>query len=304
MDLRDIEYFSVLAEYGHVGRAAEALGLGQPALSLSLRRLEKSVQAKLVKRTPKGVELTKVGFALLSHARRLRLARDDLMREVAELAHGRAGNLHIGTGPATGATFLPTACSTLLKTAPNATLRFTVATNSVLLPALSNGDLDIVVNHVPRSVKPDLVQELLWEDEFCVYVSVNHPLAKRNHITLADLAQERWAIAEAAAFQSWQSLHRTFEDHGLPPPKISLVTDSVMLRLCTVASSNLLGFSSRQVVQLAEPHAKVMIVPIDGMSWIRRVGVVYRKNIHLSLMALRFIEILKTIGRNIAGEKQ
>ena len=57
MDLRDVEYFAVVAQHGHLGRAAEALGLGQPALSMSLRRLEKSAQAKLVKRTPKGVEL-------------------------------------------------------------------------------------------------------------------------------------------------------------------------------------------------------------------------------------------------------
>src|SRR5687767_28790 len=100
MDLRDIEYFAVLAEHGQLVRAAEALGLSQPALSLSLRRLEKSAQAKLVKRTPKGVELTAVGTALLSHVRRLRLARDDLAREVADLAQGRAGNLRIGASPA------------------------------------------------------------------------------------------------------------------------------------------------------------------------------------------------------------
>jgi len=66
MDFRDVEYFAVLAKHGHVGRAAEALGLSQPALSLSLRRLERSIQAKLVKRTPKGVELTSVGSALLA----------------------------------------------------------------------------------------------------------------------------------------------------------------------------------------------------------------------------------------------
>ena len=80
MDLRDIEYFAVIAEHGHLGRAAEALGLGQPALSVSLRRLEDSAGAKLVKRTPKGVELTDVGRALLSHVGRLQLAREDLAR--------------------------------------------------------------------------------------------------------------------------------------------------------------------------------------------------------------------------------
>ena len=97
MDLRDIEYFAVIAEHGHLGRAAEALGLGQPALSVSLRRLEKSAEAKLVKRTPKGVELTDVGRALLTHVGRLQLAREDLARELSDLAHGQAGHLRVGT---------------------------------------------------------------------------------------------------------------------------------------------------------------------------------------------------------------
>ncbi|MGH6817127.1 MAG: LysR family transcriptional regulator, partial [Hyphomicrobiaceae bacterium] len=142
MELRDIAYFEVIAEHGNLGRAAEALGVGQPALSMSLRRLEKSAQTKLVKRTPKGVELTAVGAALLSHVRRVRLARDDLAREVADLAQGRAGNLRIGTGPATAEAFLPGACSALAREAPRVAIRTTVANNEVLLPALRNGELD------------------------------------------------------------------------------------------------------------------------------------------------------------------
>src|SRR5262245_39212455 len=71
MELRDIEYFAVVAEHGNVRRAAEALDLSPPALSKSLRRLEKSVGAKLVKRTPKGVELTDVGVAMVGQVRRI-----------------------------------------------------------------------------------------------------------------------------------------------------------------------------------------------------------------------------------------
>ena len=68
MELRDIEYFTVVAQHGHLGRAAAALGLSQPALSKSLRRLESALQAKLVKRTTKGVELTLEGSTLLARA--------------------------------------------------------------------------------------------------------------------------------------------------------------------------------------------------------------------------------------------
>jgi DNA-binding transcriptional LysR family regulator len=64
MELRDLQYFLAVAEHGGVRKAAEALGMSQPGLSKSLRRLE-SDAAKLVARTPKSVELTAVGSALL-----------------------------------------------------------------------------------------------------------------------------------------------------------------------------------------------------------------------------------------------
>ena len=71
--LRDIEYFAAIAEHGQVQKAAAALGLSQPALSKSLRRLEQAMKTRLLKRTPHGIELTSVGSALLSRIRKLRL---------------------------------------------------------------------------------------------------------------------------------------------------------------------------------------------------------------------------------------
>jgi DNA-binding transcriptional LysR family regulator len=73
MELRDIEYFAVMAEHGNVRRASEALGLSPTALSKSLRRLEQSLKARIVKRTPKGIELTAVGSALLAQVKRIRV---------------------------------------------------------------------------------------------------------------------------------------------------------------------------------------------------------------------------------------
>src|SRR5436190_21104177 len=98
MELRDIEYFAVVAQHGHLGRAAEALGLSQPAVSKSLRRLEQALGVKLVKRTPKGVEVTAEGSVLLLRMRGLRLSLQDVAREVADVSQGRVGHLHIGVG--------------------------------------------------------------------------------------------------------------------------------------------------------------------------------------------------------------
>ncbi len=301
MDLRDIEYFAVVAQHGHLGRAAETLGLGQPALSMSLRRLEKSAQAKLVK--PKGVELTAVGAALLSHVSRLRLARDDLAREVADLAHGRAGHLRIGASPANAEAFLPEACSTLLMEAPKVTLSVAVLDNDALLPALRKGDLDIALMHTQQFPQPDLTQELFREDEFVVYCAVSHRLAKRKSVTLDDLAQERWASTAASAYAPWRSLHRAFGERSLPAPRIALVSDSVMLKLRAVAGSDLVGVSVKRNVHAAATQLRLKILPVKGLDWVRPVAIAYRKDAYLSPAARRLIEILKATARAITEEK-
>src|SRR2546421_5550633 len=128
LELRDIEYFGVVAQHGNMRRAAEALGLTPPALSKSLRRLETSMEAKLVERTGRGVRLTPFGAALAAQSVRLRLTLADITREASDLNKGRAGHLRIGAGP-TDCELLPAACMRLMKEAPKVTLDITVTDN-------------------------------------------------------------------------------------------------------------------------------------------------------------------------------
>src|SRR3954453_21801134 len=106
MELRDIEYFAVIAEHGHLGRAAQALGISQPGMSKSLARLEAAVGVKLVKRTSKGVELTMEGAALQRRAQELRISLQSVTREIKDVGSGRTAHLRIGVGPAISERFL------------------------------------------------------------------------------------------------------------------------------------------------------------------------------------------------------
>jgi DNA-binding transcriptional LysR family regulator len=301
MELRDIEYFAVIAERGHLGRAAEALGLSQPALSKSLRRLEQSMQTKLVRRTPKGVELTTEGSALLAHVQQLRLSLGDVVREIADLGQGRAGHLRIGAGTGFVEYLLPAACGALSKDAPKVTLAVTALGNAALLSALRHGELDLIVSGIPAAPYEDLVQEHLCDDDYVVYASANHRLAKRKRVTIADLAQERWALS-AINDLSWQWVHRAFEKSGLAPPRITMLASSTAFRFNTVASCELVGFNSRRLLQQTASRLHCSDLKVKELTWNRRIGVSYRKNAYLSPAALRLIEILKTTAREIAKE--
>src|SRR4051812_32757705 len=118
MDMRDIEYFSAIAAHRHIGRAAEALGLTQPALSKSVRRLEAATRSQLLERTRKGVEVTPAGSVLLARTTSLRLALNDVTREIADLSAGRTGHIRIGFGADTAEDLLPAVCAALINETP------------------------------------------------------------------------------------------------------------------------------------------------------------------------------------------
>src|SRR5262245_52273239 len=179
MELRDLEYFAVISEHGHLGRAADALHLSQPALSKSLRRLEQILDVKLVNRTPKGVELTTEGSMLLLRVREVRLSLRSVAREITEMSEGRAGQLRVGASSPVSEQLLSNAFAALLKDAPRTKLLVSTLDNDVMFPALLNGELDVIVTYFRPS--EGLVFEHLYDDEFVVCAAADHRLADRKN---------------------------------------------------------------------------------------------------------------------------
>jgi DNA-binding transcriptional LysR family regulator len=297
MELRDFEYFAVIAEHGHLGRAADALKLSQPALSKSLRRLEQALHVRLVKRTPKGVELTAEGSVVLLRVRELRLSLQSITREIADVGEGRVGHLRIGAGMAISEHFLSTAYGRLLKDSPRTELKVSVSDNDVMIPALHRGDLDLIVNYYPAAHPEGLVCEHLFDDETVVCASITHRLAKRKRVTLAEVARERWALSEPILLgRRW--LYEKFRDGGFESPHVGMEARSANLRLWTVAASDLLDFTSRSFMMQSAVAPRLKILPVVDLKWIRPIGLLYRRESYLPPALLRFIGIIRAIARS------
>jgi DNA-binding transcriptional LysR family regulator len=292
MELRDLEYFAVVAEQGSVRRAAEALGLSQPALSKCLRRLEAATETALVRRTPKGVALTAAGERLLGYGQRLRRSKEEIAKEIRDLRQGHGGHLHLGAGPAMAEDLLPAACAALFAQAPRVTLRVAIVTNDLLMPALRNGEFELAVSGIPAWPPEDLAQEPLYDDEFVVIAAADHPLARRGAVTLAQLAGERWALSQTSVL-SERALRSAFAQRGLPPPRVAIEANVASLRFCLVSSSGFLGFTSRRSLARERKRHRLAEIAVRDMTWRRRVGVSYRRDGYLSPLARRFIAILK-----------
>ena len=120
------------------------------------------MNAKLLKRTPKGVELTSVGAALLARVKQLRLSMNDVTREITDLSEGRAGHLRIGMA-AQLAHIVPMVCAELLKEAPRLTLKLTNEDHTALMAGLRSGALDIAVSARLAPLDEGLIEARLHE---------------------------------------------------------------------------------------------------------------------------------------------
>ena len=90
MSLAQIEYFVAVSETGHVGRAAEALRIAQPAVSRQIRNLEDELGARLFVRSARGMHLSHAGGVFLEHARAI-LAQVEDARRAVQARESRGG---------------------------------------------------------------------------------------------------------------------------------------------------------------------------------------------------------------------
>ena len=96
MELRHLRYFVAVGEEQHYGRAAERLGIAQPALSRQIQDLEKELGFSLFDRLPRGVKLSAAGKLYLSDARRILHEVEGAKLRAERVARGQAGTLRVG----------------------------------------------------------------------------------------------------------------------------------------------------------------------------------------------------------------
>jgi DNA-binding transcriptional LysR family regulator len=148
----------------------------------------------------------------------------------------------------------------------------------------------------------DIIQEHLYADEFVVYASTDHRLAKLQRVQIPDLAPEGWAFPSVnGVVCKW--LQRVYEDNGLSAPHVTLVGGPMQIRFQAIGSSHLLGIAPRRIVHEVAARLRLTEIPVKGLIWTRQVGVGYRKNAYLSPVARRFVEILKKTAKEVAPKK-
>jgi DNA-binding transcriptional LysR family regulator len=295
MELRDLEYFRVVAQHGHIGRAAQKLRLTQPALSKSVARLEAAVGARLLERTPRGVVLTQVGAALIARATQIHTAVDGALREAKDLSSGISGQLRIGTGPTAGEHILPSVCAELLRGSPRLFIQVVVGLSDVLLAALERGELDLVFGSFPEPRIAGMNYEPLGEDVLSVFARKRHALTRARPAKLSHLADVRWALPNASV-TSRRTLQQVLQAHRLPAPNVALESSSTQVLLAAVARSDMLGYLPAGALRASGAMRELALINVEPLRVKRSLGVISRPGAYLPPVADRLVKALRRVA--------
>lgn len=296
MEFRDLVYLLEVAHSSHMGRAAERIGLTQPALTKCIARLEHELGVPLLERTAKGVSLTVYGQHLTDHALRARAANQDIKRQIAELAAGRAGHLRIGTGTILAQHLLPLACEALLKENPGLTLDISSGNTDTLFPALRNRQLDAILASIDPNAEPGIRQTFLSEDTVMVISRKDHSLQRQRHLKPRALAGTSWALpAEHTLPSDW--LTQRCRALGLHPLHSPVRTGTLPTLLHIVANTDLLAFQSWSTVQRINDYGqRLRPLRFESLTWRRKVGVAIRDHGYISPAVKLLVEALQKVA--------
>lgn len=287
-----------------IGRAAEALGLSQPALSKAIARLERHCGTPLLRRLPRGIELTDAGQALYAQACVAASHLDDGLQAARDIGGGHAGLLRLGMTPATAPFVLEALFPRLRRERPAAVLKVTTAFGDELFARLQQQALSFAVGPMPPSLPAGVSGEILYTEGFSLVFGPDHPLAAKKHLTASDL-NGLDAAAPGPEEAARQVVEKTLRSLGLRPPRVVVEADTLeALLFATVKSQLVTLIPSSTPLNRLPPGLLSRPLP---MSILQREIAIFTANGYVSPLGERAMQLLREhsqrLGEAMLGER-
>jgi LysR family hydrogen peroxide-inducible transcriptional activator len=193
--LRQLSYLVALAEHRHFGRAADACFVTQSTLSAGLQEMEALLGVTLVERTKRRVMLTPVGAEVAARARRLLSDAEELADAARAAGEPLSGPLRLGVIPTIAPYLLPRVLPGLRERFPRLKLHLREDHTARCLEQLNGGELDAVLLALPYPAE-ELETATIGLDPFLLACPADHPLARLERVSSADLAHAELLLLE------------------------------------------------------------------------------------------------------------
>jgi DNA-binding transcriptional LysR family regulator len=287
--LRQVEGFLAAADTGSFSRAAEKIGMTQPAFSQLIREMESALDVKLFDRSTRQVHITDTGKLLRDQMRRGLLEIEDACSNARAIIRLEQGKLSLAVLPSLAFGFVTSALARYRKAYPNISVRLYEAHNGVALERVAQRQADFAVCtdlHIP----PSMTFETLFQDELVAVLPAKHRLARRKHIEWPRLMDETLILISAQSSANNELVRAAFRQNGLDK-----TADCEVLNIVTALSMVRAGFGVTIIPRVALPELNMSGLAhrsLAGPSLVRNIGLCSRSDRTVMPAAERFRQIL------------
>ncbi|MGD9942460.1 MAG: LysR substrate-binding domain-containing protein [Burkholderiaceae bacterium] len=261
MKLHNLRDFIAVARAGSIHQAARELQLSQPALTKSIRQLEKELGTPLFDRTAKGAALNQMGRRFLLRAE---TAANELSRgrdELTQLMGARGGRVAFAVSGTPSLLFLAGALKAFRQRYPLAQVRIVEGLLPVMLPELRDSRIDFVMAPRPaRSLGKEYAVTPVFSHKRAVVGGVHHPLRRAR--SLADLVDAEWILTAAAGPRAIE-FDEVFSLRGLRVPAARVQCESLMALVSLLANTELLALLPEDWIRTPLTARVLTKFPID-----------------------------------------
>ncbi|WP_091845509.1 pca operon transcription factor PcaQ [Palleronia pelagia] len=295
LHLRHIRSFLEIARAESISKAADTLGITQPAVSKSLKELEDILGTRLFDRVGRGLRLNDDGRIFQSHAA---ASMSELMRGKDRLARdgGTATRLSVGTLPTAAADLVPRAALAFRDAMPRATLHVLTGPNWLLFNHLRDGTVDLVVGRMPEQpVAAGVTFEQFYLEDVVLVCRAGHPIldAPSPEACLSDfplILPPRGAVIAA-------TVERYLASIGLPALRADIETVALPVGGKVVRLSDAVWFISRAVVADDLAAGALVTVALQSPLLSGPVGISVSQTAPINVARDVFAECLRKVSR-------
>jgi DNA-binding transcriptional LysR family regulator len=296
MDTRQLRAFCAVVERQSFSRAAERLGVTQPAVSLQVRALEERLGRKLIDRSGRQVEPTEAGLALYHGAVRLLAAEEQLIADLPDGPSGElTGRLSIGASTGPGAHLVPLLLCEFATVHPDLHVALSIADTQAVIDRVADRELELGVVGALRRHR-SLEFEPVARDEIVLAVPPGHAFAGRE-VTLDELRAETLVVMQEGA-----GIRHVIEDElrraGL---RVRELESRLELGLqestkSAVSAGYGVAFISQTAIEAELAAGTLATARVEGVEPVRQIYVVRLRGRSLTRAAEAFIVFAREQG--------
>lgn len=193
LELKDLRYFTEVAQYGSFTKAAESAYISQPTLSKSIKKLETELKVELFERSTRSLKLTDAGEIIFKQATKILGATDELSILLDDLINLPTGKIKIGIPPLIGTLFFPAIAKKFKLSYPEVELELIELGAKRIEHLVDEGHVDVGIIVFPTDHSKFEINPFIKE-EFMLYTSTQHRLAESKEVTISQLAEEHFIL--------------------------------------------------------------------------------------------------------------